>query len=199
MERCPFSSKDAREASLLFRATVSTVNTRDCTPEQIIVSLQLREVVEQEAHDVPSHRPRELLERVKLLGWVCEGVVHHGHVAEEDSKRAEQHLARPQIKLRVHLVGRSSVLIRWGFLSDIRLDRSNVKEVVIGEFDAPKAESVDLSSLEGSTCWVILKEPVERRFLAGKVKMIRYVKVSPDNAASFKRALREPIDGRLAD
>ncbi len=69
MERCSFSSKDAREASLLFRATVRTVNTRDCTPEQIIISLQLHEVVEQEAHDVPSHRPRELLERPKLLCW----------------------------------------------------------------------------------------------------------------------------------
>lgn len=95
------------------------------------------------------------------------------------------------------LVGQSSVLIRWGFLSDIRFDRSNVKEVVIGEFDAPKTESVDLSSLGGSTCWVILKEPVGRRSLTGKVKMVRYVKVSPDNAAGFKRALREPIDDEL--
>lgn len=31
----PFSSEDAREASLLFRATVHTVNTRDYTPEQV--------------------------------------------------------------------------------------------------------------------------------------------------------------------
>lgn len=33
-----------------------------------VVGLQLREVVEQEVHDVPSHRPRELVERVELLG-----------------------------------------------------------------------------------------------------------------------------------
>lgn len=46
-------------------------------------------------------------------------------------------------------------------------------------------------------CWVILKEPAERRSLTGKVKMVRYVKVSPDNAAGFKRALREPIDDEL--
>lgn len=69
-----------------------------------------------------------------------------------------------------------------------------MKEVVIGELDAPKSESVDLSSLGGSTCWAILKEPAERSSLTGKVKMVRYVKVSPDNAAGFKRALREPID-----
>ena len=43
----------------------------------------------------PSHRPRELVERVELFGRVCEGVVPHGHVAEEYSERAEQHLARP--------------------------------------------------------------------------------------------------------
>ena len=60
-----------------------------------IVGLQLREVVEQEVHDAPSHRPREPVERGELLGRVCEGAVPHGHVAEEDSERAEQHLARP--------------------------------------------------------------------------------------------------------
>ena len=66
-----------------------------------IVGLQLREVVEQEVHDIPSHRPRELVERGELLGRVCEGVVPHGHVAEEDSERAEHHLARPQVEPRV--------------------------------------------------------------------------------------------------
>lgn len=39
--------------------------------------------------------PRELVERVELFGRVCEGVVPHGYVAEEDSERAEQRLARP--------------------------------------------------------------------------------------------------------
>lgn len=39
-----------------------------------IVGLQLREVVEQEVHEVPPHRPRELVERGELFGRVCEGV-----------------------------------------------------------------------------------------------------------------------------
>ena len=68
--------------------------------DQIVV-LQLREVVEQEVHDIPSHRPRELVERGELLGRVCEGVVLYGHVAEEDAERAEHHLARPQVEPRV--------------------------------------------------------------------------------------------------
>lgn len=63
-----------------------------------IVGLQLREVVEQEVHEVPPHRPRELVERGELFGRVCEGMVLHGHVAEEDSERAEQHLARSQVE-----------------------------------------------------------------------------------------------------
>ena len=66
-----------------------------------IVGLQLREVVEQEVHDIPSHRPRELVERGELLGRVCERVVLYGHVAEEDAERAEHHLARPQVEPRV--------------------------------------------------------------------------------------------------
>ena len=66
-----------------------------------IVGLQLREVVEQEVHDIPPHRPRELVERGELLGRVCEGVVLYGHVAEEDAERAEHHLARPQVEPRV--------------------------------------------------------------------------------------------------
>ena len=60
-----------------------------------VVRLQLREVVEQEVHDAPSHRPRELVERGELLGCVCKGVVPHGHVVEEYSERAKHHLARP--------------------------------------------------------------------------------------------------------
>ena len=63
-----------------------------------IVGLQLREVVEQEVHEVPPHRPRELVEGGELFGRVREGMVLHGHVAEEDSERAEQHLARSQVE-----------------------------------------------------------------------------------------------------
>ena len=66
-----------------------------------VVCLQLREVVEQEVHDVPVHRRRELIERGELFGRVREGAVPHGHVAEEDAERAEQHLARPQVEPRV--------------------------------------------------------------------------------------------------
>ena len=66
-----------------------------------VVGLKFREVVEQEVHEVPAHRPRELLERGELLGRVCEGMVSHGHVAEEDAERAEHHLARPQVEPRV--------------------------------------------------------------------------------------------------
>ncbi len=39
--------------------------------------------------------PREPVERGELFGRVCEGVVPHRHVAEENSERAEQRLARP--------------------------------------------------------------------------------------------------------
>ena len=63
-----------------------------------IVGLRLREVVEQEVHEVPPHRPRKLVERGELFGRVCEGMVLHGHVAEENSERTEQHLARSQIE-----------------------------------------------------------------------------------------------------
>lgn len=87
------------------------------------------------------------------------------------------------------LVGESSVLVRWGFLSEVRLDRSNVEGVVIGDLDAPRSERVDLSSLGGSPCWIVLKEPMEHRTLTGKVRMFRYVKISPDDAAGFRRAL----------
>lgn len=87
------------------------------------------------------------------------------------------------------LVGESSVLVRWGFLSEMRFDRANVASVVIGDLDAPRSERVDLSSLGGSPCWVVLREPVERRSLIGKVRMVRYVKASPDDAAGFRRAL----------
>ena len=87
------------------------------------------------------------------------------------------------------LVDESSVLVRWGFLSEMRFDRSNVEDVVTGDFDVPRRERVDLSSLGGSPCWVVLREPVERRSLTGKARMVRYVKVSPDDAAGFRRAL----------
>ena len=87
------------------------------------------------------------------------------------------------------LVGESSVLVRWGFLSEMRFDRANVASVVIGDLDAPRSERVNLSSLGGSPCWVVLREPVEHRSLIGKARMVRYVKASPDDAAGFKRAL----------
>lgn len=48
--------------------------------------------------------PASLSSRVELFGRVCEGVVPHGHVAEEDSERAEQHLARPQVESGVQVL-----------------------------------------------------------------------------------------------
>lgn len=87
------------------------------------------------------------------------------------------------------LVNDSSVLVRWGFLLAIRFNLSNVEEVVLGDFDAPKSKRVDLSSLGGSPCWVILKEPVGYRPLVGKARMVRYIKVSPDDMVAFRNAL----------
>lgn len=87
------------------------------------------------------------------------------------------------------LVGESSVLVRWGDLSEVRLDCPNVESVAIGDLDAPRSERVDLSSLGGPPCWVVLREPVEHRSLTGKVRMVRYVKISPDDVAGFRRAL----------
>lgn len=87
------------------------------------------------------------------------------------------------------LVDESIVLVRWGFLSEMRFDQASVASVVIGDLDAPRSERVDLCSLGGPPCWVVLREPVERRYLIGKVRMVRYVKVSPDDVAGFRRAL----------
>lgn len=89
------------------------------------------------------------------------------------------------------LVGESLVLVRWGLLSEVRFDRSNVEDVVIGDLDAPRGERIDLSSLGGSPCWVVLREPVKRKSLTGRAKMVRYVKASPDDAAGFRRSLLE--------
>lgn len=81
-----------------FRDRVLTVVVVDLDR---VVSLQLREVIEQEVHDAPTHRPRKLVERGEMPGRVYEGMVLHGHVTEEDAERAEQHLTRPQIEARV--------------------------------------------------------------------------------------------------
>lgn len=89
------------------------------------------------------------------------------------------------------LVGESRVLLRWGLFPEMDLDRSNVADVVIGDIDAPRGERADLSSLGGSPCWVVLREPVERKSLIGGTRMVRYVKVSPDDAVGFRHALLE--------
>lgn len=89
------------------------------------------------------------------------------------------------------LVSESRVLIRWGLFPGVHLDRSNVADVVIGDLDAPRGERVDLSSLGGSPCWVVLREPMERKPLIGRAKTVRYVKVSPDDAVGFRHALLE--------
>ncbi len=39
------------------------------------------------------------------------------------------------------LVGESLVLVRWGLLSEVRFDRSNVEDVVTGDLDAPLGAS----------------------------------------------------------
>lgn len=87
------------------------------------------------------------------------------------------------------LVGETSVLARWDFMSELRFERSSVREVVLGDIDVPRAERADLSSLGGSPCWVALESPVAYRPLLGKARTVRYVKVSPDDPAGFKRAL----------
>ena len=87
------------------------------------------------------------------------------------------------------LVDGRSVFISWGFMYWMRIERSNVDAVVRGDLEAPKSESADLSSLGGSPCWLILKEPVEFNPVVGKVRKVRYVKLSPDDSAGFIREL----------
>ncbi len=70
------------------------------------------------------------------------------------------------------LVDASCVRLRWGFMSELVVERANVAKVVAGEMEAPKGETADLSSLGGAPCWIVPKSPVAFKPLLGRERAV---------------------------
>ena len=61
----------------------------------------------------------------------------------------------------------------------------------VGECEpaVPRKERLDLAAMGGRAVWIELAEPLEVRGITGKRRIVRALKVSPDEPAAFKQAL----------
>lgn len=88
------------------------------------------------------------------------------------------------------LVGDAELVARWGMLTCERVPLSLIARVGADEPAAPKRERLDLAAMGGQACWIELSEPLEVRGIVGKPRLVRALKVSPDDRAAFTSALR---------
>lgn len=88
------------------------------------------------------------------------------------------------------LVGDDELVARWGMLVCERVPLSLIARVGADEPAVPKRERLDLAAMGGQACWIELKRPLEVRGAFGKPRLVRALKVSPDDRAAFTSALR---------
>lgn len=87
------------------------------------------------------------------------------------------------------LVGNGELVARWGMLACERVPLDLIAYVGDHEPAVPKRERLDLAAMGGRAVWIELEQLLEVRGALGKPRLVRALKVSPDEAAAFKRAL----------
>lgn len=88
------------------------------------------------------------------------------------------------------LVGDAELVARWGMLFCERVPLNLIARVGSDEPAIPKRERLDLAAMGGRAVWIELEQPLEVRGALGKPRLVRALKVSPDEAAAFKRTLQ---------
>ena len=87
------------------------------------------------------------------------------------------------------LVGNGELVARWGMLARERVPLGLIAWVGECEPAVPRKERLDLAAMGGRAVWIELAEPLEVRGITGKRRIVRALKVSPDEPAAFKQAL----------
>ncbi|WP_080798449.1 hypothetical protein [Arabiibacter massiliensis] len=89
------------------------------------------------------------------------------------------------------LVGERELVVRWGSYFCERIPLTAVASAGAAECDAgvPKAERLNMAAMGAQPCWIEFARPVETATITGGKRSVRWLCVSPDDAAGFKRAV----------
>ena len=83
------------------------------------------------------------------------------------------------------LVHKDSVTAVWGAFLCVRIEGGLIAEVALSDPGLGKREVLDMSTLGGSPCWILLRKPMETETLLGARRCVRAIKLSPDRLQGF--------------
>lgn len=89
------------------------------------------------------------------------------------------------------LIGDNELIVRWGSYFYERIPFEAIAYVGAGEPSStiPKSERLSMAAMGGNPCWIEFAHPVEITTITGSTRTIRWLCVSPDDPAAFKRAI----------
>lgn len=83
------------------------------------------------------------------------------------------------------LVHEDSVTAVWGAFLRVRIEGESIEKVALSDPGLSKREVLDMSSLGGTPCWIMLRAAMETEILLGKKRCVKAVKLSPDRLSEF--------------
>lgn len=89
------------------------------------------------------------------------------------------------------LICKDSVAAVWGAFFCIRVEGSRIERATLCDPKLRKSEMLDMSSLGGSPCWIVLREPLEAETFLGTKRRVKAIKLSPDRLQEFMERINE--------
>lgn len=89
------------------------------------------------------------------------------------------------------LVREDSVTAVWGAFFCVHVEGGRIERATLTDPRLHKNEVLDMSSLGGSPCWVILREPMEAETFLGTERRVKAIKLSPDRLQEFMECVNK--------
>lgn len=89
------------------------------------------------------------------------------------------------------VVREDSITAVWGAFLCMRIEGGAIERVVLSDPGLNKRETLDMSTLGGTPCWIVLRTPIEAETILGAKRRVKAVKLSPDRPREFARRANE--------
>lgn len=83
------------------------------------------------------------------------------------------------------LIRKGQLIAAWGFFQCERVPLSSIERLALSDPGLDKREVLDMATMGGKPCWVILKAPMSASGMFGRKHQVRAVKLSPDRMHEF--------------
>ncbi len=95
------------------------------------------------------------------------------------------------------LVGDDTFIASWGAFQSEAFPTSTIERISLAEPILPKDEVLNMATIGGKSCWIVLNNRHKTTDMLGRTRHIRAIKVTPDNMQAFRKAVEAQVENPI--